>query len=97
MLFIGPIDTSAVSGAAEAAVMKSALAPTAREIERLFTAFLQKWLCQEDNRLAHHWFQERTAIFGWGAAATLDKLVKPGDKVEREYRKRAVAFSVHNY
>jgi hypothetical protein len=29
------------SGAAEAAVMKSALAPTAREIARLFMAFLQ--------------------------------------------------------
>jgi hypothetical protein len=63
--------------------MKSALAPTAREIERLFTAFLQKLLCQEDNRLAHHWFQERTAIFGWEAAGTVDTLLKPGDNVAR--------------
>jgi hypothetical protein len=35
-------DTSAESGAAEAAVMKSALAPTAREIVRPFMVFLQE-------------------------------------------------------
>jgi hypothetical protein len=42
MLLSGATDTSAESGAAEAAVMNSALAPTAREIAKLFIAFLQK-------------------------------------------------------
>jgi hypothetical protein len=58
MLFAGPTDTSAESGAAEAAVTKSALAPTAREIASLFMAFLQKCLCQEANRLASQWFRQ---------------------------------------
>src|ERR1700726_744234 len=39
MLLSGTTDTSAESGAAEAAVMKSALAPTAREIAKVFMAF----------------------------------------------------------
>jgi hypothetical protein len=42
MLLSGATDTSAESGAAEAAVTKSALAPAAREIANLFMAFLQK-------------------------------------------------------
>ena len=46
MLLSGAIDAPAESGAAEAAVMKNALAPTAREIDRIFMAFLQKLLCQ---------------------------------------------------
>ena len=46
MLLPGPTDTSAESGAAEAAFAKSALAPTAREIARLFIKFLQE--CKSD-------------------------------------------------
>jgi hypothetical protein len=56
MLLSGATDTSAESGAAEAAVMKSALAPTATEIARLFMAFLQRWFCHEANKLTHQWF-----------------------------------------